>query len=439
MIKWLVGAFLVLLSAPHPAAAYSVLTHQANVDTCWRRCLVPLLKERYPGATPEEWKIAKSYAYGGSIIQDMGFYPLGNKLFTDLAHYVRSGDFVRNLLDEAQNREEYAFALGALAHYVADIKGHSEGTNRAMPSVYPELQAKYGDQITYEEAPIQHTQLEFAFDVVQLAAGRYRSDAYHDFIGFQVSKPVLERAFYKTYGLELNKVMFNTDLAIGSFRFSVMQLIPTAARAAWHAERKNIRKLDRGARRRDYIYHQSERRFRQEYGVTYDKPGFGARVLAKVVAVLPKIGPLQPFAFKLPTPEAQVFFRRSFADVMENYCQALASEQKSIATHTSPSLPNYDFDTGKETKVGEYPLADQTYGELVRELKDKKFEGVTPALRQNILQFFAGAKPPVAEKEKEADNIRETREALQELRALNLPPAPPDEEMPAGNPAAPKQ
>jgi len=417
MSKKLFWLLIWLVFATRPASAYSVLTHQANVDSCWRRCLVPLLNQRYPGASVEQWKEAKSYAYGGSIIQDMGFYPFGSQLFTNLAHYVRSGDLVRNMLDEAHDRNEYAFALGALAHYVADIKGHSEGTNRAMASVYPELAAKFGDFITYEEAPKQHTQLEFAFDVVQLAAGRYRSDTYHDFIGFQVNKPVLERAFHKTYGLELSQVIFNVDLAVGSFRFSVQQLIPTAARAAWHAERKQIRKLSPRARRRDYVYRQSPRAFRREYGVAYEKPGFGARVVSKLVKVLPKIGPLKPFAFRLPTPEAQKFFKQSFSDVMEEYCAALKREQSSLSSNKAPALPNYDFDTGHATKVGEYPLADETYGELVRKLAEHKFENINPELRKNILSFFENAKTPAAEDEKQANTIRKTQEALQELRA----------------------
>ncbi|RAK65899.1 zinc dependent phospholipase C family protein [Hymenobacter edaphi] len=412
-----------LLAAPLPATAYSVLTHQANVDTCWRRCLRPLLEQRYPGATPEQWKEAKSYAYGGAIVQDMGYYPLGSKLFTDLTHYVRSGDFVRNLLLEATDRNEYAFALGAMAHYAADIKGHSEGTNRAMPSVYPELGAKFGPVVTYFEAPIQHTQLEFAFDVVQLAAGRYRSDTYHDFIGFRVSKQVLERAFLKTYGLELKQIVLDLDVSVATFRFAVSQLIPTAARAAWHAERDNIRKLDPQARRRDYLYQHNERKFRQEYGTGYDKPGFGARVMAKFIKVLPKIGPLRPFAFKLPTPEAQQLFKQSFADVITDYCRLLTETRQAQAAHPA-ALPNFDFDTGKPTKVGEYGLADETYGEWVRKLEKDKFSNVTAPVQANILAFFDGAtKPPQAEEEKEKKTLKETQAALQLLRAL-APPKP---------------
>ncbi|MCA8829101.1 zinc dependent phospholipase C family protein [Hymenobacter pini] len=417
MYKWILALAVVLGLTARPARAYSVLTHQANVDSSWQRCLVPLLQARYPGTTDEQLLEAKSYAYGGSILQDMGYYPFGSVLFTNLTHYVRSGDFVRNLLNEAHDRNEYAFALGALAHYAADINGHPEGTNRAMPSVYPELRAKFGDNITYEEAPIQHTQLEFAFDVVQVAAGRYRTADYQRYIGFQVSKPVLERAFLKTYGLELGQIVFNVDLAVSSFRFAVRSLIPIASRAAWQSQKKEIRRLSPRARRREYVYKESEQEYRKRYGTDYEHPGTGARVLSYFVRVLPKIGPLKPFAFKLPTPEAQELFKASFRSVMRNYCTLLEKEPRDT-TAAAPRLANADFDTGKPTKLGEYALTDETYGEWLRKLADKKFEHLTATQQQHILTFFSTpSQEPQGEEEKEKDKRKETLEALQQLRA----------------------
>ena len=413
----LLAALLAL--AARPAAAYSVLTHQANIDSTWERCLVPAIERRYPGSTPEQLTDAKAYAYGGSIIQDMGYYPFGNVLFTNLTHYVRSGDFVRNLVSQAHDRNDYAFALGALAHYVADINGHPEGTNRAMASVYPELQVKFGDIITYHQAPKQHTQLEFAFDVVQLASGKYHTQDYHQKIGFQVSKAVLERAFLQTYGLELGQVILNVDLSIASFRFTVSQLVPMAARSAWHYKRKDILELSPGARRRDYLQRNSPRQFRREYGREYEKPGFGARILSYFIRVLPKIGPLKPFAFKLPTPEAQTFFKASFRTVMAAYCADVARQPADTAA-APLTLANTDFDTGHPTRAGEYPLADETYGEWLRKLADKKFENLNPVARQNILTFY-GTQPKVtaSEEESERDKPRDTQEAPKQLRALH--------------------
>lgn len=410
--------FLLLLSGlcAAPAAAYSVLTHEANVDTCWKPCLVPALERRYPGATPDELKQAKAYAYGGAIIQDMGYYPLGAALFTNLTHYVRSGDFVRNLLDGAQNRNEYAFALGALAHYAADLHGHAEGTNRAMPLVYPELKAKYGNIITYEEGPKQHNQLEFAFDVTQVAAGRYRTEDYHNAIGFEVAKELLERAFEKTYGLALGKVFLNTDVSIATFRFAVQHVIPLASRAAWHYQKKEIRKLNPSIKRRAFVYHQSRKEYRERYGGRYERPGFGARVLSTFIGVLPKIGPLKPFAFRPPTPAAIKIFRASFANTLKVYCGLLGEQGPRVP---APALANEDFDTGHATHFGEYGLADKTYGEWVRKLAKEKFAGITPPVRANILAFFGtGQAAPANKEEREADNRRQTEQALTELRGL---------------------
>ncbi|RYY10824.1 MAG: hypothetical protein EOO36_19960, partial [Cytophagaceae bacterium] len=250
-----------LVLAARPAQAYSVLSHQANIDSCWVPYMKPALERRFPGATPDEFREAKAYAYGGSIMQDMGYYPFGSALFTDLAHYVRSGDFVENLLRDAKDRNEYAFALGALAHYVADIYGHEVGINKSVPLLFPNLRKKYGPIVTYEQDPVAHGRTEFAFDVVQLAAGRYRTAAYHDFIGFKVSEKLLEQAFAETYGLEMKQLMFSTDLAFGSYRFAVRNLIPLASRAAWRANRHELRKVNRRIRRRDYIYKESKDEF----------------------------------------------------------------------------------------------------------------------------------------------------------------------------------
>ncbi len=423
--------FLLALLAPAvPAAAYSVLTHQAVIDSTWDKTLLPLLSQRYPGATPAALDDAKSYAYGGAIIQDLGYYPLGAEFFTNLTHYVRAGDFVRNLLREAHDRNEYAFALGALAHYVSDNIGHPEATNLILPNVYPERKAAFGPVVTYEQAPINHTEVDFSFDVVQIAAGRYRSQDYHKYIGFRVSKPVLERAFLQTYGLELGQVLFNVDAGVAAFRLAVNQLLPAAARAAWVNKRKEIRKASPRARRRDYVFQMSRREYRREFGNNHEQPGLGARLLSGVISILPKVGPLKPFAFKVPSAADGAQFRTSYRDALARY-STLAKQQHTDTTATPAYLPNTNLDTGRPTHPTDYILADQTYDRLLRDLHKHKFEHLTPALRQNILAFFAAGPPPAApparytkatEKEqkdspKNRKKREEAQEALDELKA----------------------
>lgn len=427
---------LLLLAQAGPATAYSVLTHQSVIDSTWNKYLLPQLQQRYPGGNEEDWLLAKSYAYGGAIVQDMGYYPLGAALFTNLTHYVRSGDFVANLLRDAHGRNEYAFALGALAHYASDNVGHPEATNLVLPNVYPKRKAAFGPIITYEQAPINHTEVEFSFDVVQIAAGRYRSQDYHKYVGFRASKELLERAFRDTYGLELGQVLFNVDASLAAFRLAVNQLLPAAARAAWVNQRKDIRKISPRARRRDYIYHTSRREYQKEFGKDAQYPGLGARILSGLLSILPKVGPLRAFAFEVPSPADEAIFRQSYRDALARFVVLVRQQPTdTAATQAAAPLPNTNLDTGRPTQPTEYILADVTYQQLLRELQKDKFKRLTPALRQNILAFYANGPAPSAPParhtkatEDEDENSRKNRKdreeaqaALDELR--HLPPA----------------
>src|SRR5512146_2162120 len=209
------------LCAPRGAAAYSVIAHEANIDAAWDGAIAPLLIARFPGTSREQLLEARGYAYGGCVIQDLGYYPFGSHFFSDLLHYVRTGDFIVALIADAQDVNDYAFALGALGHYSADNDGHPMAVNRAVPLMYPKLKRQFGNHVTYAQSPKSHVLVEFSFDVVQVAAAAYAPEAYHAFIGFRVAKPLLERAFRETYGIEMKDVFVNEDLAIGPYRHAV--------------------------------------------------------------------------------------------------------------------------------------------------------------------------------------------------------------------------
>src|ERR1700719_2834251 len=90
--------FILVFPGASPSRAYSVLTHEAIIDAAWDNEIQPSLLKRFPNATPEDLMEARAYAYGGSTIQDLGYYPFGNRAFSDLVHYVRSGDFIISLI-----------------------------------------------------------------------------------------------------------------------------------------------------------------------------------------------------------------------------------------------------------------------------------------------------------------------------------------------------
>jgi hypothetical protein len=411
------GLAIVLLqsSAVQSCAAYSVLTHEEIVDLAWKDNLLPLLKKRFPAATEDDLKKAHAFAYGGSVMQDMGYYPFGNKYFSDLTHYVRSGDFVMNLLKEASDLDEYAFALGALAHYSADNCGHPT-INQVVAIEFPKLRKKFGNVVTYEDNPKDHIRTEFGFDVTQVAKNRYTSDAYHDFIGFEISKPVLERAFQDTYGIPLSAVISNEDLAIGTFRRAMGTVIPEMTRVALIARRKEIVAETPNFRARQFRYYLSRTNYQKEWGRTYERPGFGTRVLAFFLKLVPKVGPFKAVDFKIPTTQTEDLYIASVDRTMENYTQLVHE-----AAAGKVRLANTDFDTGHDTQAGEYALTDKTYAHLLDQLAGRNFDQITPVLRANILQFYSDPNAPIATKKKAAA-WEKTEDELNKLRALPSTP-----------------
>lgn len=417
--RWSAALIVMLLLNSAPAYSYSVLTHEQVVDLLWKDQLVPLLLKRFPNSSEEDLRKAHAYAYGGCVIQDMGYYPMSSDYFSDLVHYVRSGDFVLALLRDSSDVNEYAFALGALAHYASDNQGHPT-INRVVAIEFPKLKKKYGDAVTYAQDHKAHIRTEFGFDMSQVAKNRYTSDRYHDFIGFEVSKPLLQRAFYETYNLKLEDVFGSTDLAIGSYRHSVSKLIPAMTRVALLSRHDEMVKEDHNFDRKKFLYYLSRTQYEHEWGKGYRKPGVGARILAFFLKIVPKIGPFKAVNFKIPTTQTEDMYIVSVNNTVEEYERLLQEQGTRKLT-----LRNLDFDTGKETQAGEYTLADETYARLVDDLCKNSTNGVTPELRANIVEFFSAAKPPTSKKEaKKWDKLQD------ELTRLKAAPTqaehPPD-------------
>ncbi len=374
----------LLLMWPSRMEAYSVLSHEAVVDAAWDTDIRPTLLKRFPDATADQLKEAHGYAYGGAIIQDMGYYPHGSFFFSDLTHYVRSGDFVLALIRDSKDLDGYAFALGALAHYAADNEGHRIGVNRAVPLLYPKLEHKYGNLVTYEEDKLAHLETEFGFDVLQIARGRYAPDGYHDFIGFGVSTPLLEQAFQETYGLELKTVLSNEDKVLGSYRYDVSRLIPKATRVAWSMRKDDIKQDQPGITKRRFLYNISRSSYRKNWGRDYQPPSFGEDVLAFLLRLIPKLGPLKVLELRTPTPQAEQMFEASFNATLDLYRKQLRDAEMGQLV-----LANDNFDTGGATGPGQYRLNDETQAKLLDTLAKQQFVGASPEVRAELLEFFS--------------------------------------------------
>jgi hypothetical protein len=375
-----------LLLGERPASAYSVLSHEEVIDFAWNSDILPALRKRFPHATPEELKRAHAFAYGGAVIQDVGYYPLGNRKFTDILHYVRTGDFVAWMLRDSRNVEEYAFALGALSHYAADSFGHP-AINLAVPVEYPKLRARFGDWIAYETAHDAHLRTEFSFDVLEVAKHRYTSQQYHDFIGFEVSEDLLERAFVDTYGISLDRLLRYDDLTLATFRFAVGRVIPEMTQVALATHKPQIEHEYANRAKRDFLYHLSRADYNRQFGSHYRRPGIFARILGLFIRLFP-FGPAKILGYRNPTPATEDLYFRSMDHVLQEYHKLV--QQVSAG---DLRIPNRNLDTSWLTREGEYALADQTYADLLRRLDRDHFAHLTPAVRENILHYFAAGPP----------------------------------------------
>ncbi|HXI91431.1 MAG TPA: zinc dependent phospholipase C family protein [Blastocatellia bacterium] len=398
-------ALVLVCSVADVTQGYSVLTHEAIIDSMWDKDIKPLLLKRFPSASADELREAHAHAYGGAIIQDMGYYPLGSKLFSDLTHYVRSGDFVEALIRDSQDLNEYAFAIGALCHYCADNDGHPIAINTSVPILYPKLRRQYGNRVTYDENPTAHIQTEFGFDVLQVARGHYASEDYHDFIGFKVSKPLLQRAFKDTYGIELTSIFTSLDLALGTYRYSVNKVIPTMTKVAWETKKGDIEKQTPGVTRDKFLYNLSQADYHKEWGTEYKKPGMLAKIVSVLFRIVPKVGPFKGFAIKPSTPETEKLFMQSFDATVDSYRQMLRKVGAGDL-----QLRNKDLDTGQPASAGEYRLADKAYAQLLDKLASHKFQQVPQDLRANILAFYGDKNARIATKKDHAEWQKTLRE-----------------------------
>jgi hypothetical protein len=408
---------LVVLLSGGRSFAYSVLTHEEIVDLAWTTEIRPLLLQRFPGLTEDQIKEAHAYAYGGSVIQDLGYYPFGSKDFSNLVHYVRTGDFVSELLRESQDANEYAFALGALSHYTSDIDGHP-AVNEAVALRYPKLRAKYGMSVRYAQDRTAHLKTEFGFDTLQVAKNRYASEQYHDFIGFKVSEPLLERVFPVVYGLQLKDVLAHEDLAVSSYRFAVGRLIPEMTQVALQTHKKEWMRETPNFARRKFLYHLSRSDYEREWGKTYAKPGVGTRILAALLRFMPKIGPFKGLGFDNPTPKTEDLYIKSINTTVDQY----RAQLKEVRAGTLV-LPNCDLDSGNPTKAAEYSLTDETYASLLAKLSAQNFDQTSPQLRDNVLAFYSDLSMPI-ETRKDPARWQAVLTGLSELKAVTLSPVP---------------
>jgi Zinc dependent phospholipase C len=372
------------MGAAANADAYSVLTHQELIDLAWNDSIRPLLLARFPGATEQQLREAHAYAYGGSAIQDMGYYPFGKPFFSNLTHYVRTGDFVAWLIQNARSMDELAFAIGALSHYLGDSIGHSQAINPATAIEFPSLRKKFGSSVTYGESPHGHIRTEFAFDIDGLTDAAFAPPAYLRFIGFQVPRKFLEAAFAHTYGFDVHEVLGRAHPALRSYRAAVRSFVPAFAEAEVVLHRHQFPSHPDDEAYHTFAARVARTNYERRWKHTYRGPGFKAHLLAILVLIIPKIGPASDLAIKIPNTDTEERYLRSVNHTVDEFRKILGDLTNGI----TPPMTNLDLDTGDQAKLGAYPLADQTYAILVERLTSRPSRVVSETLKNNIVEYY---------------------------------------------------
>ena len=437
-------ALIFLSVCPHPAAGYSLITHEQLIDLTWKDSIVPLLLSRYPNLTPAQLDQARAYAYGGCVIQDLGYYPFGDQSFSNLTHYVRSGDFVVNLFRNAHDANELAFAIGALSHYIGDSVGHAEATNLAVPIEFPKLKAKYGSSVNYAEGKHQHVQTEFAFDINEIAHHHVAPIMYLRHIGLAVSMRQLALAFYQTYGITEN---FTGRHRISSdeYRFAVRTFIPRMAYA--------VTLLHRSHEPPDPTTPDAVELEKEATQVGLDNnwqayrrgAGFETYLIAGFLFIVPKVGPLSLVAVKGPTKQTEEEYAHSvavsttvlrqilthFTPVAERFKGPVpplaklthADDASPLARDPHHPLSNRDLDTGRVVQPGGYPLTDSTYANLLHRLVQKPTQPIPPGIKEDIQKYYSNLDLPITTK-KDPDRWKQVLADLNTLAAMPTSTAP---------------
>jgi hypothetical protein len=438
---------ILLLPWGGKARAYSLLTHEQLIDLTWHDSIIPLLLSRYPGLTPAQLDEARAYAYGGCIIQDIGYYPFGDVAYSDLTHYVRTGDFIVNLFRDAQNANELAFAVGALSHYIGDSIGHAQAINLSVPVEFPSLRAKYGSVVNYAQGQHQHVQTEFAFDINEIAHHRMAPVHYLRHIGLEVPVKLLALAFYQTYGMNEDFTgRRGRRVNVRAYRFAARNFIPRIAYAVTLLHRKNE---PADPTTPEALQMQSEAvrvATENDWNSYRRKAGIGTYMLAGLLFVIPKIGALKMVDVKGPTEATEAAYIHSVVLASDGLRRSLARFTPPSATTPAaanlvapPSttaaanqplsdplhpLPNLDLDTGRVVTPGGYSLTDATYARLLHLLTRQPNLPIPPGIKRDIQAYYANPDAPIITR-KDPQKWAQVQADLATLAPMPTSPEPP--------------
>jgi len=257
----------------------------------------------------------------GCLGPDMGMFPGGESLFSDLAHYVRSGELARAMIRCATSDTSRAFAWGWATHVLADAL------------IHPFINVAAGDvrgreTLTYADDPGLHLVVEIGADGRYFERWKQLAPPKLTPIPADVAQHVAS-AFDAVYGKIITLRQVSNSLKAWSRWHRVAIDVSEAASAKLYGGRGGELGL-RGLARL-LVKSSTGLCFRRSrlYALTH---------------------PLRP------SPRAESFIETAITEFSERFRE---HERDTLA-----SLPNYNLDTGEVEDVVSYPLAVSTLAKL---------------------------------------------------------------------------
>ena len=323
-----------------------------------------------------------------------------------------AGIFVQSLFQHVSTANEFAFAIGALSHYVGDSIGHAEATNPSVAATFPKLRAKYGSSVNYAEGKHEHSQVEWAFDVNQAAKLRLAPALSVNSVGLAVPREQLAAAFYETYGIPLKEILSGPLPAMKAFRFGARTFLPNLTYAEALLHKEQFPADTSGPELEQYERQIGQLPSEEEWDQYRRKPGVGIHLLAGAIVILPKFGTLRMLAIKGPTEETE---RAYIASVNAATAALAVYLERLTEAKLDMGLADRDLDTGKPVVPGGYPLTDKTYAQLLARITKVPSEPMPAGLKLDIIAYYADPAAPISTKQKP----KEWTVLQEQLRVLN--------------------
>jgi len=210
-----------------------------------------LLLKKIPAGKPRRIEQAQAYAYGGAIIQDSWLLPIRQPLFKR-PHAFTSAAAISSkaLLARRQGCPRVRFSPSVRSRItLRTTTVIASAPTEPFPICYRPPEEIRRQRFVLRTTGWRHVKTDLVSTSTK-SAERYAPDSYHDFIGFEVSRPVFEQAFRETYALS-ERVLCERKTKFSSYRHDVSSI---QSHASPGTSRKTIKDDIQNATKRKFLF-----------------------------------------------------------------------------------------------------------------------------------------------------------------------------------------